>query len=593
VGVHISWRAASASLAAALIFAAASPGHAMTSPLQTKPCSVGASKAAAICGTLMVYEDRAAKAGRSIPIHFILIKAKHASHRAIAFNPGGPGASAIDVAPAFTDGAPRGLRDQHDILLVDNRGTGESAQQQCNFATQTHPELYFMQLWPDALVKACRDRLAAHASLSLYTTSVAADDLDDVRAALGYEKLALFGGSYGTRLYLIYARQHPERVESIVLDGVAPPHFFILPLPMAAAAQASMKNLIAACHADATCARNFPSFAAHFAAVARRFDAGPVVVPLQNPANRGQSVRLSKEVFAEALRHALYSENGAYIPVIVERAYHRDYAALASLVDQITQEFAGSLGTGLFLSVTCAEDVPFITEADVVRTSSNSFEGDSRVRAQQRACGMWHVRSVPKSFIDPVATDLPVLMVSGSDDSGTPPSYAKQALAFLPNARMMVVKGASHQSDYPPCVYQAMASFFRSQSASQLDLEHCAAAYKRPAFATLTYFESAPGENAASAARFRSLFTGILEGRIDRGQLTPAVSKDYSGAALRQIASQASGIGALESFVYRGARRSTKGMVYGYLAHFVQANANVTITLNTAGKVADLDISLI
>jgi hypothetical protein len=339
--------------------------------------------------------------------------------------------------------------------------------------------------------------------------------------------------------------------------------------------------------------KTFSVVRAHFAALVRRFDAGPVLVPLQNPANRGQSVRLSKEVFAEAFRHALYSENGAYIPVIVERAYHGDYAALASLVDQMTQQFAGSMSTGLFLSVTCAEDIPFITEADVVRTSSSSFEGDARVRAQQRACRMWNVRSVPKNFIDPVATNLPVLMVSGSDDSATPPSYAKAALKFLPNARLMVVKGASHQSDYPPCVYQTIASFFRSQSASELDLDHCAAAYKRPAFATLTYLESAGGENAALTARFRSLFAEILTGRIERAQLTPALSKGYSDAVLRQIASSTTGTGPLESFVYRGAHRSPKGVAYGYLAHFVQANANVAFTLNAAGKVADMDISLI
>jgi pimeloyl-ACP methyl ester carboxylesterase len=539
----------------------------------------------------MVYEDRAAKAGRSIPIHFMVIKAKHASHHAIAFNPGGPGGPAIADAPFFTDGPLGILRDQDDILLVDNRGTGESAPQQCDFAPPAHPELYFMQLWPDTLVKACRDRLAAHANLSLYSSSVAADDLDDVRAALGYEKLALFGGSYGTRFYLVYVRRHPGRVESIVLDGVAPPHFYILPLPMAAGAQVSMKNLIAACKADATCARHFPSFGAHFADLVSRFDAGPVVVPLQNPANRGRSVRLSKEVFAEAVRHALYSDNAAYIPVVVERAYHGDYAALASLVDQVTRQFAVNGTPGLNLSVTCAEDIPFVTETEVVRTSANSFEGDARVRAQQRACRIWNVRSVPKTFIDPVRTNLPIFMISGSDDPATPPSYAKQALPLLPNARMMLVKGASHQSDYPPCVYRAVASFIRSRSASQLDLEHCAAAYRRPAFATLTYFDSAGGENAALTARFRSLFTEILMGRIDRAQLTPALSKGYSDAVLRQIASQASGGGQLESFVYRGAHRSAKGMAYGYFAHFVQANANVTITLNSAGKVADLDIS--
>ena len=552
---------------------------------------MGDSKAAALCGTLSVYEDRAARSGRSVLIHFVVIKAKHATHHAIAFDPGGPGGSAIEDAAQFTDGPLGMLRDQDDILLVDNRGTGQSAVQQCEFASPTRPELYFMHLWPDTLVKACRDRLAAHANLSLYSSSVAADDLDDVRAALGYEKLALFGGSYGTRFYLVYLRQHPDRVESAVLAGVAPVGYYILPLPMAAAAQSSMDNLIAACKENAPCARHFPSFGAHFAALARRFDGGPVTVPLQDPANRGQSVQLSKEVFTEGLRHALYSGNSAYIPAVVERAYYRNYAALASLIDQMTRQFSDSGARGLFLSVTCAEDIPFITEADVIRTSSSTFVGDARVRAQQRACRIWNVRSVPKSFIDPVRSDLPMFMISGSDDPATPPSYAKMALHALPNARLMLVKGASHQSDYPPCVYQAVASFIRSPSTSQLDLVHCGAAYRRPPFATLTYFESAAGADPALTARFRRLFAQILVGRIDRVQLTPAVSKLYSDAVLSQVASEASAKGQLESFVYRGMHRSTKGTVYEYFAHFVQGNAKVTITLNFAGKVADLDAS--
>ena len=584
-------RSAAAWLAALLLVAMPASARSANSALQAKPCTVGDSKAPAICGTLTVYEDRAAKAGRSLLIHYIVIKAKHSTNRAIAFNPGGPGGSAIEAAPNFADGGFGMLRDWHDILLVDNRGTGKSAPQQCDFAPPARPELFFMQLWPDSLVKACRDRLGPGANLSLYSTSVAADDLDDIRAALGYKKLALFGGSYGTRFYLDYARRHPDHVESIVLDGVAPPHFYVLPLPMAAGAQASIDALIAACRADATCAKHFPSFSEHFAALVGRFDAGPVLVPLPGPAALGRRVRLSKEVFAEAVRHAMYSEDAAQLPVIVERAYHGNYAALAGLVEQMSRLFASAQATGLNLSVTCAEDIPFITEADVVRTSSNSFEGDVRVRAQQRACREWNVAPVAAAFVEPVRTSVPTLMVSGSDDPATPPSYAKQELAFLANARILLVQGASHSSDFPPCVYQTMAKFFRARSASGLDLVHCAAAYHRIPFATLTYFESAGGENAGLTARFRRIFREIPTGHIDRTVLTPSLSGALSAGMLKQVAAQLAGAGPMESFVYRGSHRAAKGMAYAYFAHFEQGNANVTITLNAAGKIADLDIT--
>ncbi len=236
-------------LLAAVLLTTAAPMQASsnTSPplLKTSPCRIGQAQAAAICGTLTVFENRPTATGRTIDIHFIVIQAKHpATHRAIAYNPGGPGASATAQASdlAGATGAMATLRDNYDLLFVDNRGTGKSAKQSCNFAPADHPELYFRQLWPDSLVRACRDRLAAQANLSLYSTSLAADDLNDVRAALGYPRLVLFGGSYGTLFYLDYARRHPASVESIVLEGVAPPHFYVIPLPMARGAQTAIKT---------------------------------------------------------------------------------------------------------------------------------------------------------------------------------------------------------------------------------------------------------------------------------------------------------------------------------------------------------------
>jgi pimeloyl-ACP methyl ester carboxylesterase len=455
--------------------------------LKAVPCRVGQSQAKALCGTLTVFENRAAHAGRTIGIHFIVIEARHRTHHAIVFNPGGPGASATTMAGDFADattGAYATLRDRYELLLVDNRGTGESAPQDCNFAPEAHPELYFQQVWPDAIVRSCRDRLAADANLSLYSTGAASDDLDDVRAALGYPKLVLFGGSYGTRFYLDYARRHPDSVESVVLEGVAPPHFYIIPLPMARGAQTAINGLEAACRSDATCFSHFPNFATHFADVAHRFDAGPVTIAVQNTiTHQFQRVRLSKEVFAETMRHAMYvPADAAHIPVTIERAYHGDYTPLAEMVDEQSQLFANILANGLNLSVTCAEDIPFITEADIIRDSAGTFEGDARVRAQQRACKLWNVDPAPASFEQPVRSDAPMLMISGSDDPATPPKYAREALAYLPHARMMLVPGASHDSDLPPCVDAIIVAFVRARSAAGLDLSSCAAAYRRPSF---------------------------------------------------------------------------------------------------------------
>ncbi len=572
------------------------PDSTPPSPLKTAPCHVGQSRSAAICGTFTVYENRAAHTGRTIALRFIVIKAKHSSHRAMVFNPGGPGGSATDSAGDFADATTSAygvLRSRYDMLLVDNRGTGGSAPQKCNFAPPAHPELYFRQEWPDTLVRSCRNRLAAHANLNLYSTTVAVDDLDDLRAALGYPKLVLYGGSYGTMFYLAYARQHPDNVESVVLEGVAPPHFYIIPLPMARGAQSAIDRLAAACRSDAACSSHFPNFAGHFAAVTHRFDSGPVAVMVKNNVtHQMQRVQLSKEQFVETIRHVMYfPAAAAYIPVTIERAYHGNYTPLAESVDQIAQFFANSQADGLNLSVSCAEDIPFITEQAIQRETSGTFEGDARVRGQQRACRLWNVAPVSAAFVQPVHSNLPILMISGSDDPATPPSYGRQALQYLPNARQMIVPGASHDSDFPPCVDAITVAFVRARSAAGLNFSHCAAAYQRPSFATLAFDEAAPNEAAAQGKRFRAIIASVMQGNIDRSQLTPAFSKQFPDAAVKGLAEGMKSAGALQAVVYKGTSASPKGRTYRYLLRFVEVNATATFTLDNSGRIATFDIS--
>jgi pimeloyl-ACP methyl ester carboxylesterase len=576
--------------------AAPSPPTVSPTPLKTSRCRIGQTRAAAICGTLTVFENRATSTGHTIGIHFIVIEAKRRTHRAIVFNPGGPGVSATAMAADFADatnGATATLRDRYDLLFVDNRGTGESAPQNCDFAPAAHPELYFRQMWPDTIVHSCHDRLAADANLSLYSTSEASDDLDDVRAALGYPKLVLFGGSYGTRFYLDYARRHPDSVESVVLEGVDPPHFYITPLPMARGAQTAIELLERACNQDPACSAHFPHFAKQFAAVAQRFDTGPVTLSVQNSVtHRLQRVQLTKEVFAETIRHEMYFPSGAaYIPVTIERAYNGNYAPLGEMVSQMALFFSNIQANGLNLSVTCAEDIPFITEADVTRESAGTFEGDVRVRAQQAACKVWSVDPVPAAFVDPVRSDAPILIVSGSDDPATPPGYAREALAYLPHARMMLVLGASHDSDDPPCVDLTIVAFVRARSAAGLNLSRCAAAYRRPPFAALAYDEPAAGENQAQTERFTKILDELLHGRIDRSQLTPTVSKEYSNAVLKGLASDLRSAGGLQAIVFKGKTGSPKARTYKYLLRFSQGNVLATLTLDSARRIDALDFS--
>lgn len=172
-------------------------------------------------------------------------------------------------------------------------------------------------------------------------------------------------------------------------------------------------------------------------------------------------------------------ETSPYVPYILERAYLQDYGPLGRMIDATTRGFAGVVEVGANLSTTCAEDIPFVTEDEVQRSSAGSFEGDLRVRAQQRACGIWNVKPVATTFNEPVRSNLPVLMVSGSDDPASPPKYAALALPYLPNAKRVIVQGASHVAD-TPCTDRLKVDFVLSGSARGLDVSSCSNAFRRP-----------------------------------------------------------------------------------------------------------------
>lgn len=432
-----------------------------------------------------MYEDRAAQSGRIIQIRFVVIKAKRPAHRAIALIPGGPGQGAVDdeAVPMADDEFEHGLtplRDSYDLLFMDDRGMGESYPLTCVLAPPSNPALYFKQLFPDSLVTACRTKLSASHNLALYNTNNAVDDLDDLRAALGYPKLVLAGGSYGTFLSMVYVRRHPAHVESVILEGMTAPHF--QPLPgEPVGVQTAIDDLIVKCKRDAACNREFPQFAQEFASIVQRLDRGPVAVPV---GKKRVMVELSKEVFVDHLRQVLYDPDGAsYVPYVIDRAYHQDYFPLSRIVNLLAIGLDQDLTMGAFLSYSCSDWIPFLDPDAIAAAAARSFAGDLRIRAQQHACSIWNVPAMPAEFNDPVRSDAPILIISGSDDPATPPKYARAAVQYLPNAKIALVKGAGHATE-AACTDALMTQFVRAQSAKGLDVTKCSAAFKQPKFAT-------------------------------------------------------------------------------------------------------------
>jgi pimeloyl-ACP methyl ester carboxylesterase len=456
--------------------------------LHLSACSVGKPKVAARCGTFGVYENREAMRGRIIALHVVVIPAKSPQHRAIAEIAGGPGEAATDFAPFLLSGGfGKGriaLHDTYDYVMMDDRGMGNSDPFRCTFAPPKDPASYFRYLFPPKIVADCRAQSSASHDLTWYNTNASVDDLDDLRAALGYSKIVLDGGSYGTFYSLVYMRRHGTHVESAILDSVAPPGFQPLPgEPLGA--QNALGDLFRKCSKDAVCHRNFPLFEQHFQALMNRFDAGPITVPAENLiSKKTQQVALSKEVFVDTLRHILYgSYPSSYVPFMVERAYHGDYAPLGRMMQTVIVGFATDLNMGAWTNYVCADMTPFISEKQVRYAAAHSFAGDLRIRAQQKLCASWGVPAMPASFNEPVHSDLPVLMILGSDDPATPARYGLEALKYLPNGRAVLVTGGGHGPD-TPCTDALELQFVRAESGKALNTTKCSSTFKLPPFAT-------------------------------------------------------------------------------------------------------------
>src|SRR5262245_10374327 len=247
-------------LVLALIAGAPSCQSQNTSPNSSllQPCTVPQIKDKALCGNLEVFENRVTRKGRKINLKIIVLPAT-GNDRApdpLFYLAGGPGASATEDAPGVAQIFAK-IHERRDLVFLDQRGAGGSHPLNCAFFNPDDPQSYFGYFFPLAEVKKCRRELEATSDLLLYTTPVAADDLDEVRTALGYEKINLFGGSYGTRAALVYLRQHPEHVRTVTLQGVAPTNQF-MPYDFPLGTEHALQGVIEECAADEACHRAFP-----------------------------------------------------------------------------------------------------------------------------------------------------------------------------------------------------------------------------------------------------------------------------------------------------------------------------------------------
>jgi pimeloyl-ACP methyl ester carboxylesterase len=439
-------------------------------PLALQSCSVPGVPRSARCGAIEVPENPDKPGLRKIKIHFVVIPAAsgHALSDPIVPLMGGPGEAAIEAGQVFVEQLGPMLNDR-DLLLVDQRGTGESGALRCHLYSADNPAENLQNLFPLARVESCAKDLATHADVTQYSFRQFVDDLEKIRRLLGYGPLNLFAGSYGTRAAQVFARAYPSSVRTIFLGSVVPIDV-ALPLPFAKAGQSMMERTFAACEADPSCHSAFPHLRDEFSQIMERLASGRVVVPI--PGHAG-TVALSRGRVAEWFRSLLYRpSSAARLPWLIDRASKGDWTPIVNGILEDTRDADNDLSFGLFLSITCSEDVPFIHEDEVAADTANTFLGDWRVRQQQAACKAWPHSVAPTSYRQPIHTQIPTMFVSGDSDGGTPLWFTEHAAPGFQNRVEIIMSNRGH-TEWAPCVETLYQRFLNQGSVQGLDASAC------------------------------------------------------------------------------------------------------------------------
>jgi pimeloyl-ACP methyl ester carboxylesterase len=434
------------------------------------------------CGTLSVPEDPADPHGRTIPLNIVVLPASDEVRRsdAILYLVGGPGLGATESATTFFREL-SSLREVRDVVLVDQRGTGKSNPLHCSMPPEELLGAILAGRYEPSTIEACLDGLDADPTF--YTSTETVQDLDEVRSTLGYDQFNLVGVSYGSRLALGYLQRYPTRVRTVALRGVSSPAGNLLSV-IGAASEQVLSRLFAHCSGDPECSSSFPKLERAFREVLSRLEEEPLELEVERPNGESVKLTITRDLFAGVVRYALYSDlSTRLVPQLIVDAVEgrRDLLAKA-LAEYLGPGLASSLSLGSYLSIVCAEDMPFFERPPETAGDEPFFFTSSIVDNHEAVCGRWPHRDAPADFKSPVRSAAPVLLMSGSEDPATSAEAANEISELLEDSRHLVTPGLGHFPMWTDCFVRNVALLVDSGVTGALD-ESCAEDYETAALA--------------------------------------------------------------------------------------------------------------
>ncbi len=472
--------------------AASAPSRDPAAPLALAPCQLEdpakVSTVLAECGELTVLENPADANGRRLRLRVARVPAinrrKHPDPLFVLA--GGPGMAATTFYASVPLSFERIHRDR-DIVLVDQRGTGQSSALNCKLDDDDLYRASEAQIAEDT--RRCLTTLEKNARVQFYTTSLAVQDLDKVRAALGYQRVNLYGASYGTRVAQHYLRRFPDRTRCVILDGVVPPQLALGPAT-ALNAERALTHILDRCSHDADCNKRFGDLSASYETLRTQLKAHPVPVSLADPTSgEVSSFDFTGYHLATVLRLGSYTaEQAALLPLMLHGAtVSANFTPLASQFLLVNRSYGDVVAYGMHNSVVCSEDVPFWDPSKIDRGAlEKTYLGAAQIDGLRSICSVWPRGPVDADFHAQLHTDVPALLLSGGDDPVTPPTDAEEARRGFTHSVHIVLNGFGHGQLTAPCVDRVMAAFVHSGSVEGLDVTCVQNDKPMPFFTTLS-----------------------------------------------------------------------------------------------------------
>lgn len=461
--------------------------------IQLSECRLPKLSSAAQCGTVEVPEDRSQTGGRKIGIAVTVLPANTLSPDAdpLFMLAGGPGQTAEALVPVAA--ALAGVRRTRDIVLIDPRGAGKSSPLKCAALSPRDPfdELIDADLAATA-AKRCLAELRERpppdkVDVSRYITPEIVADVDAVRAALGYERINLWGGSYGTRVAQEFVRRYPSRVRSMVLDGVAPPAMRTV-LDVWPSREAALTGVLNACRENADCKRAYPDLNATLGEIKTALGASRRIRISDPRTGVPHEVALTFDSVLAALHGLMYApELASLIPPLLARAQAGDFAPLMAAAMPLAGDLEQTMNIALHFAVTCAEDASRVTAADSGSLFA-TLRAPSLAARNLAVCDGWPRPPLPAEFYAPLTSAVPTLILSGALDPVTPPANGELVAKSLSNSRHVIAAGYGHIVSPHACAPRLIEKFIDAAGFATLHqpcLDYLATSKRPPIFSSL------------------------------------------------------------------------------------------------------------